>query len=306
MSWNLEVTSGVPQRTVLGPCLFLYYINDISEGLSSTVRLFADDTMIYMVVRNDRDAEALQKDLDLLCEWEFKWMMEFHPDKCEILSITRKKSPVIPVYPYQIHWQQLKHSDYAKYLGVNISKDMHWNKHIDMITAKANSRLGFVKRNVNISSCAVKEQAYKSLVRPILEYSQTVWDLYTSSETQQLESVQRRAARFTLKRYHRTSSVSAVLAELNWEPLASRCYAARLVFFYKIHYQLVAINMPLELKHHPGPTRNENSLAYHIPVTSVDYQKNSFFFRTVRDWNHLPEEVVHTSTPESFKTYILP
>jgi len=135
---ELEVTSGIPQGSVLGPCLFLYYINDIAEGLSSTVRLFADDTTIYMVVRNDRDAEALQKDLDLLCEWEDKCMMEFHPDKCEILSITRKKSPVI--YPYQIHGQRLKHSDYAKYLGVNISKDMRWNQHIDMITAKANSR----------------------------------------------------------------------------------------------------------------------------------------------------------------------
>jgi len=133
-------------------------------------------------------------------------MMEFHPDKCEILSITRKKSPVI--YPYQIHGQRLKHSDYAKYLGVNISKDMRWNKHIDMITAKANSRLGFVKRNVNINSCVVKEQAYKSLVRPILEYSQTVWDPYSSSETQQLESVQRRAARFTMNRYR--YSVSAI------------------------------------------------------------------------------------------------
>ena len=303
-SEELEVTSGVPQGSVLGPCLFLYYINDIAEGLSSTVRLFADDTMIYMAIRNDSDAEALQKDLDLLCEWEAKWMMEFHPDKCEILTITRKKSPVI--YSYRIHGQQLKHSDQAKYLGVNISSDMRWNKHIDTVTAKANSRLGFVKRNININSRAVKEQAYKSLVRPILEYSQTVWDPYTVTQTQQLESVQRRAARFTMSRYRRTSSVGAMLAELNWEPLASRRRAARLVFFYKVHYELVAVNMPLELKHHPGPTRTENSLAYYIPATSVDYQKNSFFFRTVRDWNYLPEEAVLAATPESFRNYISP
>jgi len=121
-------------------------------------------------------------------------MMEFHPDKCEILTITRKKSPVI--YSYWIHGQQLKHSDQAKYLP-----DMRWNKHIDTVTAKANNRLGFVKRNININSHAVKEQAYKSLVRPILEYSQTVWDPYTVTQTQQLESIQWRAARFTLRRY---------------------------------------------------------------------------------------------------------
>ena len=76
-------------------CLSLYYINDIAQGLTSTVRLFADDTMIYMAIKSDQDAKALQKDLDLLCDWENKWMMEFHPDKCEMLSITRKKQPSI-------------------------------------------------------------------------------------------------------------------------------------------------------------------------------------------------------------------
>jgi len=97
-----------------------------------------------------------------------------------------------------------------------------------------------------------------------------------------------------------------MLAELNWEPLASRRRTARLVFFYKVHYEQVAVSMPLELKHHPGPTRTENSLAYYIPATSVDYQKNLFFFRTVRDWNYLPEETVLAATPECFRNYISP
>jgi len=125
-----------------------------------------------MAVKNDNDTVIFQKDLDLLCDWETKWKMEFHPDKCKILSITRKKSSVI--YPYQIHCQQLKHSNCAKYLGVRISNDKHWSKHIDIVSGKANSKLGFIKRNVNISSRAIKEQVYKTLVRPVLEYSQTV------------------------------------------------------------------------------------------------------------------------------------
>ena len=215
---ELEVTSGVPQGLVLGPCLFLYYINDIAEGLASKVRLFADDTMVYMAVRNDADAKILQKDLDHLCAWEDKWMMESLKSAKSCRS--QGRSPV--TYPYQIHSQQLKHADHAKYLGVNISKDMRWSKHIDMITAKANRKLGFVKRNVNISNREVNAQAYKSLVRPILEYSQTVLDPYTVSDTRRLESVQRRAARFTMSRYRRTSSVGAMLQELNWEPLALR------------------------------------------------------------------------------------
>jgi len=182
-----------------------------------------------------------------------------------------------------IHGQHLKHCDYAKYLGINISKDMCWTRHIDTITAKANSKLGFVKRNININNRAVKAHAYKSLVRNVLEYSQAVWDPYTASDTQQLESVQRRAARFTMNRYRRTSSVGAMLAELNCESLALHCCTARLVLFHKIHYGLIAVNMPLELKYNSRPTRTENSLAYHIPASSADYQKNSFFYRTVKD-----------------------
>jgi len=97
-----------------------------------------------------------------------------------------------------------------------------------------------------------------------------------------------------------------MLEELNWEPLASRRRTARLVIFHKIHYGLVAINMPLELKHNSGPTQTENSLAYHIPALSVDYQKNSFFCCTVTDWNRLPDDTVNTLLPEQFRTYVSP
>ena len=88
----------VPQGTVLGPCLFLFYINDIAVGLSSTVRLFADDTMLYLTVQNNKDAVLLQRDLHMLCQWEATWLMEFHPDKCEVISVTRKINPI--TYPY--------------------------------------------------------------------------------------------------------------------------------------------------------------------------------------------------------------
>ena len=189
------VVSGVPQGSELGPCLFLFYINDIAVGLQSTVRLFADDTMLYLTIKNDQDAQSLQHDLDLLCERE---AIEFHPDKCEVISVTRKKHPTLQMY--YIHGHQLKYVDHVRYLGVNITSDLRWDKHVDIICNKANSALGFIRRNVNIGNATVKTRAYKCYVCPVLEHSSTVWDPYTVSPTRKLESVQRRAARYTLGR----------------------------------------------------------------------------------------------------------
>jgi len=126
------------------------------------------------------------------------------------ISITRKQKPAL--YPYTLHGQQLKHVDIVKYLGIQISHDLCWDKHIDHITAKANSTLNFLCRNINISNPRIKEQSYTTLVRPVLEYSQTVWDPYTAGAVNRIGSVQHRAARFTLSRYRRTSSMSAMLA----------------------------------------------------------------------------------------------
>ena len=301
-SSTVPVLSGVPQGSVLGPCLFLFYINDIAEGLTSTTRLFADDTMIYLAVKNESDAKHLQSDLDLLTDWESKWMMEFHPDKCEIISITRKRKPT--AYNYTLHGHDLKHVDHAKYLGITISHDLRWNKHVENTTNKANNTLNFLRRNVNVSNPKVKEQAYKSLVRPILEYGSTVWDPYTAVLSKKIEMIQRRAARFTLHRYSYTSSVGTMLDHLGWQTLAERRRLSRLAMFYKIQNNLVAINMHQYLtpKTLSSPTRTENTMAYNIPSSTKDYHKYAFFPRTARDWNKLPQSVVSATSLDSFKS----
>jgi myo-inositol-hexaphosphate 3-phosphohydrolase len=91
-------------------------------------RLFADDTIVYLTITFDIDSVSLQDDLNKLAKWEERWTMSFHPEKCNILTISRKKQPIMT--SYTLHGQQLEHETTAKYLGVSITSDMKWNQHI--------------------------------------------------------------------------------------------------------------------------------------------------------------------------------
>ena len=148
----VAVVSGVLQGSVLGPCLFLLYINDLAQGLESTVRLFADDTIAYLTVDSQSDAGRLQRDLDRLAHWEGLWQMEFHPDKCQVLRVSKKTKLNTAHHNYTLHGHTLEVVNDAKYLGITVSSDLRWNHHVANITRKANSTLAVLKRNIRVSS----------------------------------------------------------------------------------------------------------------------------------------------------------
>ena len=143
-SW-VPVSSGVPQGSVIGTILFVVYINDLPAKLQSKVHLFADDTIVYMAVNNETDAAILQKDLKLLEEWENRSQMSFHPDKSNVLRVTRCRNPL--THDYILHNQILKEKDAVKYLGVTVHHKLSWNEHICSIVKKANSSIRFLRRN---------------------------------------------------------------------------------------------------------------------------------------------------------------
>ena len=233
------MSSGVPQGSVLGPILFLAYINDLPEQVRSRVRLFADDTAMYLALDKQADSEILQKDLEILENWEKLWDMSFNPSKCQVIHVTRRKTPLQT--KYHLHGCVLESVPSAKYLGVTISEDLKWSEHINNITKKANQTLGFLKRNIRVHNKDLKSTAYKTLVRPQLEYASTVWSPHTDLDINKLESVQRRAARWVTRDYQYTSSVSSMLQDLNWRTLDQRRIDSRLVLLYKVTYDLVAI-----------------------------------------------------------------
>ena len=159
------VKSGVPQGSVLGPLLFLLFINDLAEHTSSTVRLFADDCVMYKPVKTIQDCEVLQKDLDQLHQWEKRWQLRFNTRKCNIMRATHAKKKQF-LYEYKLGGEALLPTTSTTYLGVELSSDLKWNTHVRKTATKANQTLGVLRRNLKNCQREIKNMAYKSILRP--------------------------------------------------------------------------------------------------------------------------------------------
>ena len=295
-----DVNSGVPQGTCLGPILFLCFINSLPESVKSCIRLFADDCVLYRKVLSINDQQVLQEDLHRLAQWATMWGMRFNETKCFVISFHRTTPRS---FFYSMNTTILKQVCETKYLGIEISNTLKWSSHISNITKQANSTLGFLRRNLKYCPRKSKETAYIALVRSKLEYCTTTWDPYLQQDIIKIENVLRRAARFVIRDYHKRSSVTQMMKQLEWKPLATRRKHFRLILMYKIIHELVAIT-PSDIKFHTGPTRSSTARNIRKLRTNTDIYKHSFFPQTINDWNFL--DISITSLPLSeFKTAII-
>ncbi len=301
-SGRVQVTSGVPQGTVLGPLLFLLYINDMPTSISpgTSIKLFADDAMLYRTVNKLTDAISLQNDLDRLIDWEQTWQMAFNPSKCQVMHITRSKTTVNS--SYTIHGTPLETVPTATHLGIDISNTLSWNTHIDKIVKKANSKLGFIRRNLRGVPQSIKACAYTSLVRPHLEYCGSVWDPYTQRNIKRLEGVQHRAARFVVHNYNWDVSGATLASALDWSTLEQRRAEARLANMYKITNNIIDIDPDQYFTTSTRRTRSSNHPhRYTQHSTSTNFHAYSFFPRSIVQWNRLSPNTVQAPSLDAFK-----
>jgi hypothetical protein len=294
------VISGVPLGTVTGPLWFLLFINDLPANLCSTARLFADDCVLYTSSKTPEKLDSLQDDLFKLEAWQETWSMKFNPSKCSVMQITLKKDR--PDVNYTFCGEVLQETASHPYLGVQIDNNLSWKTHIKMAVSKASRILGFLKRNIWFTSQATKAAAYKTLVRPILEYASSVWDPYRVGDKKLLERIQRKAARFCLKDYQQRSSVSKMLEQLEWETLEGRRKNNRLSMMYKIMNNMVGIHKE-QLLTMSSEKRTRGSHQHKILKMqgTKDIYMNSFFPRTASDWNQLPGDITEAATLNTFK-----
>lgn len=298
---SLHVYSGVPQGSVLAPLLFLIYINDIQFCIQSPIqmRLFADDCVVYTVVRHSEDQIGLNNSLKNISDWCQKWGMRLNASKTKCLTFTNKKHPLN--FSYTLENNELPKSDQVKYLGVTLSANLSWEPHIDTVCKKALRKLSFLRRRLRNAPTQVKLNAYKTLIRPALEYADIIWSPHQQHLIDKIERIQKLAVRFIYSNYSRHSSVTDLINRANLQPLSKRRIISRLKFLYLLYHGHFKIPRTLYLqdpfKH--SLRTNHNKVIFQ-PASRANTHKYSLFPMAICFWNKLPVNAVNCSTLESF------
>ena len=309
----LRVHSGVPQGSVIGPLLFVLFIDDINDCISegTELALYADDTKIWREIRCDNDQVILQDDVNRLSEWSVANKMTFHSEKCKVLPVTNKcLNHVLPFHDhiYELNGNLLDYVQNEKDLGVVTNRQLTWNLHCEMLVIKANKQFGMLRRTCYFM--ADKKQRcilYISLIRSIFEHCCQIWAPQDNKSLDAIIALQKRGVKWILKEQHMSYSDQIFLIKqknLDILPVENKFLFSDLVLFYKIINKLVNIDLPnyvirIEPYMIKQVTRDTNESAKSIDklkykcciAPKVDSFKKSYFYRTVVQWNLLPLNV---------------
>ena len=295
----------MPQGSILGPLLFLIFINDIVTEIGSNIRLFADDTSLYIIVEHpDTAALCLNNDLQTIIDWAHKWLVIFNPLKTESLTISRKiNKPYHP--PLYMSGTQINEVNSHKHLGIYLSNDCTWHNHIEYIKEKAWKRFNTMRRLKLVLDRKSLEIVYISFIRPILEYGDILWDNCTLYEKRELDKIQNEAARIVTGTTALVS-LQSLYDEVGWESLQSRRSNHKLCLFFKMQHDLT----PAYLSFLVPPSISETS-RYNLrnadDFTTIQCRSQqyytSFLPSVVRDWNNLPQHAKQINSLLSFKSF---
>ena len=288
-----KVTSGIPQGSVLGPILFTIFINDLPDHISTQCKIFADDTKIYSPSRNNN---SIQKDLDELQKWSEKWQLPFNTNKCKCMYYGKNN----PKCKYYLNDSLIQECSEEKDLGITFDPSLKFNIHINNIINKANQVLGIIRRNFNYLMATDLIKLYKSLVRPHLEYGQSVWSPYLIKNIKSLERVQKRVTKLvpSIKKL----SYSERLRVLKLPSLQYRRLRGDLIQVYKMLNKNKSYEYFLKLNT-DSRTRCHNYKLYKSSCR-VDIRKFTFSRRVVDIWNSLDTETVNARSLNNFKNLL--
>jgi hypothetical protein len=302
----LATNAGVPQGSILGPLLFLIFINDITNGIECDIHLFADDTSLMEIIENYNESyDKVNRDLNRLSIWADNWLITFNAAKTVYLKITRKVNQA-PKPVLKLKGVNVKEVTNHKHLGLTFNETLTWTDHIANLASKAAKCVGLLRRICREVPRDCLETLYKSMIRPILEYGDIIFDGSADSSLKRLEYVQRQAGITCTGAYKHTKHQN-LLEELGWPPLSLRRKHHRLNIMFKLQRGLA----PIYLKSRCPPLtmdRTNYNLRSGVNVTmpqvrTTTYQK-SFFPQTINDWNELGRTTREVRSLSTFKEKI--
>ncbi len=294
-----EIHSGVPQGSVLGPVLFLIYINDLPDALVNDIYMFADDTKLSLQNAEQEGCASLQRDLDCIDDWSTTWQLKFNISKCKTMHLGHHNIRQTYQMGQGNERTNLLQVSSEKDLGVTFQDDLQFSQHIADKVKKANSMLGLVRRSFKFMNIEMFMTLYKSLIRPQLEYASCVWSPYKVKELRLIEGVQRRAT--LLVPGIKTLTYDQRLRHLGLPTLEYRRYRADMQQVFKI------MNGLEDLPHSQFFSASETGLRGHTKKlykeqNRLNIRKMSFTQRIVDKWNQLPENVVSAPSINAFKS----
>ena len=291
------VTSGVPQGSVLGPIMFLIYINDMPEGVRSYMNMFADDAKIMRRVTNMEDCNMLQNDLDKIYEWSKKWQMEFNTSKSCVMKMGRSKYR--PHKDYQLGKKTIIEVSEEKDLGVTIQNNLSPEKHINRIFGKTYSMLQSIGLSFNYLDENMMKKILTTLIRPQLEYAAVIWSPHMKKHVKKLERVQRLATRMIPD--FKEIPYEERINRLELSTLEERRVRGDMITMFKIVHgvdildreNLIKLASNNYLRGHPKKILKDNCTS--------DIKKYSFPYRSIDTWNKLSVDVVCAASVSQMK-----
>ena len=293
-SWA-PVKSGIPQGSVLGPILFVIFINDLPEQITSNIKIFADDTKIFRSLSKVNDLTSMQNDLNELAKWSRKWQLPFNETKCKFIHFGRNN----PNHTYSMNGHNLETACEEKDLGVTFDQELKFRSHIRNIVSKANSRIGIIKRSFDELTVENFKILYKTQVRPILEYCSDILFPIFIMDMKEIEKVQKRATK--LVKGLSEKPYDERLQTLDLPTMEYRRNRTDMLQVFRILKGIDNLdpNDFFEIDNR-GLTRG-HSLKLIKPRVNTRVRQCSFSQRVINPWNNLTDHVVTAKSINTFK-----